>query len=766
MIFRKYGRTYQLRIETPADLEYIKELDKARWAATSAPIEQLYADPAALKYIDTDNNGRIRVEEMGAAQKWLWEVLTAHGKEQVAASSEVLRLDDLNPQHPDTAHMRELASHMLGKLDAADKKEISLSQLRSFRNTYTKSFPNGDGIVPPSQVQDREVQALCTEILNTVGGALELSGESGVREEDLDRFLKLGTDYLAWEAEGAAAQDGVESGANNRLPWDADTAAAGDLVEKLNAKVAQYFALCDLLALEPNASTRLQASPEALAELDVKKAEPILAWVENAPLAPPRRDGQLNLLGPVNPVYQDALSRLAETVLPRALPGGLRPSISRKDWEQLRALFAPYRDWQQRKPEGPLTQLGSARLREILFGPLPEKLRELLHMDQQVAEGLKQFNNLERLILYQRWLMEIANSFVSFPALFDPHRRTLFEAGTLIIDARELTFCVRVSQRAEHKRIAEGSQMFLAYLEVRHKEGELDKQMEIAAAVTAGDRGNLTIGKRGIFYDRYGVEWDAQIIDVIVNPISLFEATTAPFWRIKALVGERITRFAQSRSTGLDTAFAAQADQAAVTAEKGIAGAAAAAQVAAEAPSTKAPRTAVATVQPSSPSSLLIGGTVAVAALGAAFGIIVQAISSVAANWRKAVAALLIVAIITAGFSALLGWLKLRRRDLSTVLEACGWAVNSRMRLTRRLSLLFTRTPGLPASSIREEQTRSALHFRKPTYRRITLFRRAQPILLVGLVLLLIWGLSNHHVLGALRAAWKVLSETLRHLLH
>src|SRR5262249_23747800 len=125
MIFRRYGRTYQLRIESPTDLEEIQELDKARWAATSAPIEQLYADPAVLKYIDTDKNGRIRVEELRAAHRWLWDALTPPGRDRVVASSEVLELADLNPNHPDTPRMRELAELMLRQLNAKDGHEIS-----------------------------------------------------------------------------------------------------------------------------------------------------------------------------------------------------------------------------------------------------------------------------------------------------------------------------------------------------------------------------------------------------------------------------------------------------------------------------------------------------------------------------------------------------------------------------------------------------------------------------------------------------------------
>jgi hypothetical protein len=50
--------------------------------------------------------------------------------------------------------------------------------------------------------------------------------------------------------------------------------------------------------------------------------------------------------------------------------------------------------------------------------------------------------------------------------------------------------------------------------------------------------------------------------------------------------------------------------------------------------------------------------------------------------------------------SALAGWLKLRRRDMSLLLEASGWAVNLQMKITRRVAPLFAYTPALPKDAL------------------------------------------------------------------
>jgi len=58
-----------------------------------------------------------------------------------------------------------------------------------------------------------------------------------------------------------------------------------------------------------------------------------------------------------------------------------------------------------------------------------------------------------------------------------------------------------------------------------------------------------------------------------------------------------------------------------------------------------------------------------------------------------------VVAFI-AGLSAFLGWLKLRRRDMGLLFEAAGWALNGEMKITRRLAVMFTRSPGFPAGTV------------------------------------------------------------------
>ena len=67
MRFRKYGRAYQLRIESHRDLVHLLDLSESHWMATSAPVDAFACDAVCLKHLDSDGNGRIRCDEVRRA---------------------------------------------------------------------------------------------------------------------------------------------------------------------------------------------------------------------------------------------------------------------------------------------------------------------------------------------------------------------------------------------------------------------------------------------------------------------------------------------------------------------------------------------------------------------------------------------------------------------------------------------------------------------------------------------------------------------------
>ena len=65
------GRAAQVALKAAADVESLSELDRKRWMAMSAPVKGLRFDTRTLELMDSDGDGRIRMEEVVGAIDFL-----------------------------------------------------------------------------------------------------------------------------------------------------------------------------------------------------------------------------------------------------------------------------------------------------------------------------------------------------------------------------------------------------------------------------------------------------------------------------------------------------------------------------------------------------------------------------------------------------------------------------------------------------------------------------------------------------------------------
>jgi hypothetical protein len=197
----------------------------------------------------------------------------------------------------------------------------------------------------------------------------------------------------------------------------------------------------------------------------------------------------------------------------------------------------------------------------------------------------------------------------------------------------------------------------------------------VVVPATAGSKGNLFVGKRGIFFDVDGREHDARIVEIVKNPISVREALAAPFVNLWRFVQGKI----EAWSGASEKALQAHADNLFK-------------------PPPAAPASAPAGGLSSGPAGMLIGLSVSAAAIGSSFAFVTKTLTSLSHSQRLlgVLGALLLVGIPV----TLLAVIKLRQQDLSALLEGCGWAVNARMRFTRSLRRQFTRRPRYPEGAV------------------------------------------------------------------
>ncbi|MFH1690996.1 MAG: hypothetical protein ABIC68_00280, partial [Candidatus Omnitrophota bacterium] len=688
---------HQLRIQNAQDLEKIQVLDDAHWAATSVPINSLNCDYAFASYVDTDQNGRIRTDELKVAQAWLFRFLV--NRSRLSEGTDALNLSDIDTSHPEGKKLRVAAELILTNLNLPDAKEISLAQVRDVQSIMASAANNGDGIIPPEATTDPDLVQFIVSIMETVGSALDAGGKPGISEEQLKVFFHEAQGYLAWKAKSEIPKGDRTS---EVMPWGAETPQAYELVVSLEEKIEQYFTQCAMVRFDERSAAQMQLRQKELEEIDFTDKSMMEARLKNAPLALPNPKGILELEAMLNPLYIERLFELEEKVLKRALGGSVK-QLTEKQWDKVKAIFIPYRAWLEGKQGARVEKLGTDRLRTYLDGSYRHRTRELIAKDLAVADDLNQIHNLEKLIFYQRWLMELANNFVSFANFYTPQRRSLIEAGTLVIDGREMTFTMRVQDRQAHKKIAENSYMYLLYLEVTGRQDK-DIKFEIVTAVTSGSAGGLRIGKRGIFFTIDGREWDAEVVDIVENPISPWESVKAPFKQFTGFIRKQIDKFSKSRQAKLEASVAAPS-------ASGIT------------------------------RDLLLGGGIAIAALGSSFAYITKALSQVKPVHILGMLVGLAAFVLLPGM--IIGFAKIRKRDMSVLLEASAWAVNVHMRLNATLGRLFTHIPRLPEGARKERRDVVVQFVKEFGYsslrsRRLAIVVLITILIALGLVLVLI----------------------------
>lgn len=277
-----------------------------------------------------------------------------------------------------------------------------------------------------------------------------------------------------------------------------------------------------------------------------------------------------------------------------------------------------------------------------------------------------QFRPLEKLLLLSRDFCTLLHNFVSFQDFYARRGKALlgrgddadtpwaiFQAGTLVIDQRACNLCLRVNDIAKHNLQAPDSGMFLLYCQCTlHATGE---KMQIVAAMTIGDIRNLKVGKNALFYDRKGRDWEAEVIKIIDNPISVGQAFWTPYRKLGAWVSNLINKSAAEKDK---KAFA---------------------NMTSKLPTTPAATPAPATA-PAAPFDIAKFAGI-FAAIGIAIGAIGSFLTTLALEVKGMgwMGLLIIPAIllIISGPSMILAWMKLRRRNIAPLLNANGWAINA-----------------------------------------------------------------------------------------
>ncbi|MDP8216133.1 MAG: hypothetical protein P9L98_02280 [Candidatus Kaelpia imicola] len=314
LIFKNYGGSYQLRVQSAQDLEKIQVLDDAYWAATSIPIDSLNCDYAFTSYVDTDRNGRIRTDELKTALVWLFRFLA--NRSHLSEGTEILNLGDIDISYPEGQKLKASAELILTNLNSPNTQEINLSQVRDVQSIMASMANNGDGIIPPEVTTDPDLAQFITSVMETVGSTLDACGKPGISQKQLEIFFQEAESYLVWQREGEIPKGDKTT---EIMFWGTETPQAYQLMVSLEWKLDQYFAQCAMVRFDERTIAQMQLRQKELEEIDFTDKSMMESRLKNAPLALPNPKGILDLESMINPGYLERLFEVREKVLKHAL---------------------------------------------------------------------------------------------------------------------------------------------------------------------------------------------------------------------------------------------------------------------------------------------------------------------------------------------------------------------------------------------------------------------------------------------------------------
>lgn len=635
------GGVTRVQITSGEDVAHLRELDQKMWTVLSCPADGLEMDKTSVAYIDSDHDGKIRVHEVVEAAEWLTSVIK--NKDLVLEGNDVLPLDQINTENPVGERLYKSAKQILANL-GLDKKEISIADASDSVAIFKNTRFNGDGVIVPATTDDAYLKEVITACVDKMGGVMDRGGEMGTTAEKIEAFYAACADYAAWQTEAKVDTAKI-------LPYGDNTAAALAACEAIKDKVADYFTRCKLLAYDQATATAVGVQVTKLDE------------ISSCPLATPHADCQLPLYN-INPAWLDAFNKVRTLVFDVDFPSA--KSISESEWNAVLGKFAAYSAWLAAKKGEAVESLGIDKINEILGLNKKDELLALVEQDKALEQESNDIDEVKKLMHLYRDFAKLLYNYVFFKDLYErkPGVRALFEVGQLYIDQRCCDLCFRVRDMGQHADMAKLSGIFLIYCNCVSK--ALGKTLDIVAVMTDGDTENLRVGKNGIFYDCSGNDWDATITKVVENPISLKEAFWSPYRKAWEFCVNLINKSASDKeskiTSSLQSSVQSAADSTSTAATTGNA----------EVPSGK---------QQAFDIAKFAG---IFAAIGMALGYIGSFFTSLATGIAntpgyKLLMALVAIILIISGPSCFIAWMKLRKRNLGPVLNANGWAINSKV---------------------------------------------------------------------------------------
>lgn len=679
--FNRVGGAYRVNLASGEDLRAIDRLDKKLWSVLSCPVDELKIDNETLRYMDTNQDGRIRTPEVVEAVRWITTLIK--NPDDLLKRSPDLPLSAIDEHNPEGRTLLDSARKILNNIGKEEAVSISAADTSDTTRIFADTRFNGDGVITGYSADDDQLAALIRLIMECIGSVPDRSGQPGINRSITQLFFQQCSDFSRW-------QEQALSDPGRTFPLGEQTGEAYGAIEDVKEKIDDFFFRVRFATYDSESAARLCDLSDLYEEIKKRGLNTSRDEILDLPLVKMSAGEELPLEEGLNPLWEKRIKNFQEkSVLPVL---GSRKALSRLEWLSLNDYFSGYAKWQADKPQVQVEKLGNEKIDKILAGEYQALILKLIDRDNTFSEAAENIEKVDKLVRYYRDIFTVLNNFVTFHDFYSTDRMAAFQAGRLYIDRRCCELCIRVNDYSRHLNMATRSGICLVYCECRSKNQK--ETFTIAAALTNGDSSNIFVGRNGVFIDEKGLDWDATVIKVVEHPISVRESFWSPYRRFGRFISEQVERFASSREQSLDSRASESISRSAQQADAGLRRAAG--------PDVTAPA-------PGTPTATSVGFDIArfvgiFAAIGLALGALGSVMLAVVSGflsleWWKMPLAMLGVVLVISGPSMILAMLKLRKRNLAPILDANGWAVNARVTVNIWFGRTLTRMASVPAGS-------------------------------------------------------------------
>ena len=667
--FANIGGASRVKISTGEDIAHLDELDPKMWTVLSCPVKGLEIDEKSLAYMDTDADGKIRVNDVVATSKWLCAVVS--DLDILTKGTDSIALGAIDQENADGKKIYAAAKQILENL-GKEGDVVCLADTKDVAAIFARTRFNGDGVITEASTDDADLKAVIAATVAATGGVADRSGATGVNAAQIEAFYKALADYVAWNDAAVEA------------PFGDKTDAAIAAYNALDAKVKDFFMRSKLAAFAPESVASLDVQTSGIQAISAENLTGKMDQIAAYPIARVTGKAEIDLSEQVNPAWA------AQFELVKSVAFAQKKVITEADWAAVGAAFASYTAWKGAKAGASVEALGLDSVKNFLKQDKKAALLEVVAQDAALAEEAANIELVDKFLHILCDFYRLLRNFVTLHDFYTKDVNAIFQSGKLIIDQRECRFCMQVTDAAKHNASAASSGMFLVYCDctTKSKPGKLN----IVAAVTVGEIGDLVVGKNAVYYDNTGLEWDAVITKVVDNPISIAQSFWSPYRRMATVVENLINKSAADK----DAKMMAEA-----TAKINAAPTAAPAAGADGKPA----------VAPAFDIAKFAG---IFAAIGMALGMIGTALAALAKGifaleWWQLILALLGVLLVISGPAMVLAWLKLRRRNIAPLLNANGWAVNAASKISIPFGETLTDSARFPKLKLKDPFAKKGL---------------------------------------------------------